>query len=250
MPKLPPPPKRPWLPERKAQEGRKLQDGFYHTPAWRRLRNAFIKAYPLCAACEERGILKEGKVVDHTKPRRLYPALELDWNNLQTLCDSCHNSKSGKEGSKVYQKREERKAMFYIVYGAPGSGKTTYVLEKKAANDLVIDIDLIWQALTGMPMYSRNSLIEPYVYTAVDAIINDAVYATTAIDIWFITTNLSTPVVEKIKALSQHRIIPMNIDKQVCIDRINKDERRKDKQHHIRLINEWYSSKSGKEAHG
>jgi len=32
--------------------------------------------------------------VDHIKPRRKYPELELDINNLQILCDACNHGKA------------------------------------------------------------------------------------------------------------------------------------------------------------
>jgi len=106
MPTSPTSRRRPWQPKREAQSGRKERTGFYHTPPWRSLRDSFIKANPLCAACREKGHITRGTMVDHIRPinrsepynthENLYPH-PLDRDNLQTLCDSCHARKSAKE---------------------------------------------------------------------------------------------------------------------------------------------------------
>lgn len=41
--------------------------------------------------------------------------------------------------------------MIYVILGAPGSGKTTYVQERMSVGDIVIDFDLLYSALTGLP---------------------------------------------------------------------------------------------------
>jgi 5-methylcytosine-specific restriction endonuclease McrA len=74
---------------------------FYHTRQWRRIRQQHIEANPLCVHCLEKGIYKDctGKgegVVDHIKPIKKGGGAT-DTNNLQTLCNRCHNSKSAKD---------------------------------------------------------------------------------------------------------------------------------------------------------
>lgn len=71
---------------------------FYRKKAWRTLRRSKLFENPLCEECEKKGIVTSADVVDHEKPRRLYPELELEWSNLQSLCHPCHNSKSSREG--------------------------------------------------------------------------------------------------------------------------------------------------------
>jgi len=96
MPKLPTGRKRPWVPERKAQGRRTEETKFYQSTAWRRLRNAFIQDNPLCVGCQEKGIVNPAAVVDHIVPKRK-GGDELNIRNLQSLCNSCHNRKSGRE---------------------------------------------------------------------------------------------------------------------------------------------------------
>ena len=64
---------------------------FTRSPEWRALRLEAIKRYGTrCAKCG-----KDWKPIniDHIKPRRFYPHLALDINNLQPLCGPCNKEK-------------------------------------------------------------------------------------------------------------------------------------------------------------
>ena len=45
--------------------------------------------------------------------------------------------------------------MNYLICGPPASGKTSYIKERMKSGDLIVDIDLIYQAITGLPMYEK-----------------------------------------------------------------------------------------------
>lgn len=69
---------------------------FYQSKKWRRVRKLYVMENPLCVKCEERGLITEVQEVDHIIPLRLGGA-KFDFENLQSLCKSCHARKSGKE---------------------------------------------------------------------------------------------------------------------------------------------------------
>ena len=69
-------------------------DAFLLTYEWRKVRMEALKKYG--ARCQCCGITpSHGAVmnVDHIKPRRLFPHLALDINNLQVLCHECNHGK-------------------------------------------------------------------------------------------------------------------------------------------------------------
>ena len=70
--------------------------GFYQSAAWRACRAAFLQAHPLCCRCDAHGLLVVATVVDHVVPIKDGGA-RFDWNNLQSLCVSCHNRKTAGE---------------------------------------------------------------------------------------------------------------------------------------------------------
>ena len=66
---------------------------FYETPQWAKLRYETLKKYRKCCLCGS----TENLHVDHIQPRSLYPALELDAENMQVLCQRCNLAKSNKD---------------------------------------------------------------------------------------------------------------------------------------------------------
>ena len=70
---------------------------FYNSSKWRKLRKAYVAENPLCVVCESRGFVSAVQEVDHIVPIRLGGS-PFDWDNLQSLCKSCHSRKSAKEG--------------------------------------------------------------------------------------------------------------------------------------------------------
>lgn len=68
--------------------------GFYNSTQWRNTRRIHITKNPVCEVCEQ-----PGNPVDHIVPVD-QGGERLRNENLMTLCDSCHNRKSGMEGHK------------------------------------------------------------------------------------------------------------------------------------------------------
>lgn len=71
---------------------------FFVSREWRELRYKALKKHggkcQLCGKARKDGIKLH---VDHIKPRSKYPALSLDLDNLQVLCEDCNLGKSNKD---------------------------------------------------------------------------------------------------------------------------------------------------------
>lgn len=65
---------------------------FYMQKPWRELRAKAIKAYG--CTCMRCGYRNTKNHVDHIYPRSKYPHLELEFCNLQVLCETCNSDKS------------------------------------------------------------------------------------------------------------------------------------------------------------
>lgn len=69
-------------------------DGFLSSYEWRRVRMVALKKYgarcQCCGATPGTGAVMN---VDHIKPRKLFPALAFDVDNLQVLCGECNHGK-------------------------------------------------------------------------------------------------------------------------------------------------------------
>jgi len=67
---------------------------FLESFQWRRLRmEALIKYGRRCVCCGATPMNGAVMNVDHIKPRKLFPELALDINNLQILCSECNHGK-------------------------------------------------------------------------------------------------------------------------------------------------------------
>jgi len=67
----------------------------YNNPKWRKLRNKWLKYYPRCRWCG----IKERLQVDHKMPIAK-GGNPYSYDNLQTLCISCHSKKTGSRDKK------------------------------------------------------------------------------------------------------------------------------------------------------
>lgn len=131
----------------------------------------------------------------------------------------------------------------YIVYGAPASGKSTYVKEHMKVGDLVVDFDLIKMAIALSDkaesigkLYDVAEGIREYLYGLIErrTVICDTV--------WVIA---SLAKAEERNALV-HRLggtlIYIRASEQQCISRAIKDGTRKDKELQIKIIRKWFDS--------
>jgi 5-methylcytosine-specific restriction protein A len=57
--------------------------------AWKRIRDRYIKAHPLCKECERQGRITPAEEVHHILP--LSKGGDHDASNLMSLCKSCHS---------------------------------------------------------------------------------------------------------------------------------------------------------------
>ena len=94
---------KPWNPKDESGKpfanARRHDEKFIHSTKWRNLRAFYFNRHPLCEECQRKGLTTKGYVVDHIIPRS-QGGRQLDMDNLQTLCKTCHTSKTNKEISK------------------------------------------------------------------------------------------------------------------------------------------------------
>lgn len=68
-------------------------DRFYKSKDWMKVReDVLIRDNNECQMCKAQGRVSLAQCVHHKKHLKDYPMLALDINNLQSLCNACHNS--------------------------------------------------------------------------------------------------------------------------------------------------------------
>lgn len=130
----------------------------------------------------------------------------------------------------------------FIVWGAPGSGKTTFVRENLGEGDVVVDLDSIAAALLG------NSSAHPDYTTVLPLVlaVRDTLYTKleARVGSWkraFVIT--STPDENKADRLVDRlgaKCIYMDVSEEEVMSRIESDPLRPDKAEAKKLAQEWF----------
>ena len=87
-------------------------------------------------------------------------SISINPDNIAVLHWQCHNEVHNRFNGTAAA--VERKV--YIVTGAPLSGKTTFVRERMQEGDIVLDIDDLWQMLSGQPRYIKPNTLKTPVF--------------------------------------------------------------------------------------
>ena len=73
----------------------------YKGRAWESIRAGQLSAFPLCAGCQSRGLVRAASVVDHVIPWRAIGPQAFRVNRFQSLCPECHSVKTALEARGV-----------------------------------------------------------------------------------------------------------------------------------------------------
>lgn len=158
--------------------------------------------------------------------------ISLNPDLIQLVHHRCHNIIHNKLG---YAHRQ-----VYLVYGSPLSGKTTYVNNVKEDGDLIVDIDSIWQCLSGCDRYIKPNRLKQNVFAVRNSLIDMVcVRHGKWLNAYIIG---GYPLISErerlIKSLGARPIF-IDTDKETCIERLNSCNDR-DVEEWTNYINEWW----------
>lgn len=91
--------------------------------------------------------------------------VSLNPNNIMLIHHKCHNEIHERFG-------HEQPKKVYCVYGAPCSGKTTWVKENAGVDDLILDVDNIWECISNNERYIKRNRLKQNVFLIRDCILD------------------------------------------------------------------------------
>lgn len=91
--------------------------------------------------------------------------ITLNPENIKVVCHGCHNKEHRRFSGKVNKK-------VYLVYGAPCSGKTSYVNQVATRYDLIVDLDKIHQSICTCAMFDKPEATKKLAYDIRDLLID------------------------------------------------------------------------------
>lgn len=85
---------------------RSIERSFYKSKAWERTRELYLKKVNhLCERCLENGLVVPARIVHHkiylTEANYRDPNVSLSFENLEALCQDCHNSEHFGDKKKI-----------------------------------------------------------------------------------------------------------------------------------------------------
>lgn len=90
--------------------------------------------------------------------------ISLNPNNIMLIHFACHNKIHNRFGNVKAKK-------VYIVYGSPCAGKTTWVNKIADTEDLILDIDKIWECISISDRYNKSNRLKQNVFGIRDCIL-------------------------------------------------------------------------------
>ena len=220
---------------------------FYTSDDWRGFRAALIaeRINPNDGIlyCEECGepIIKLYECIGHHKQELTMQnvndySISLNPNNVMLVHLKCHNAIHARFGFMAQKK-------VYYVYGAPCSGKSTFVRENKGNSDLLVDIDLIWQAVTGGALFEKPDALKAAVFAMRDTLLDIVKTRSGKWERAYVIEGgaLKADRERRINALGAEDIF-IQCDKETCLQRLASDDKRVYVQEQWRgYIEDWFS---------
>lgn len=205
----------------------------YVSPEFKKLRASLMnervdeQGLLLCEHCHKPIVRPYDCIAHHKVEVRISnlhdASITLNPENIMLVHHKCHNKIHNRFGRVV------RKV--YMVWGAPRCGKTTYVEDIKGKNDLVVDLDAIWQSIGDIDLEKPNSL-KPIVFAMRDKLYELILMrAGTWDNAYIITTRPETRLVDKLGA----ELIYIPATREECLERCDKTQ-------WINYVNEWFNN--------
>lgn len=212
--------------------GRVSRATFYRSDRWLNFRRVLMmerrdeRGVLLCEHCG-RPIVKPYDCAAHhvkelTEENVNDPMIALNPDNVMLVHFKCHNDIHKRFGCEAGKR-------VYYVHGSPLAGKTSFVREAASPNDLVVDMDAIYQAISINPLHHNAQRLKINAFEVRDCLLDQIKHRTGKWQsAWVITTEaLATQRARSIEQLGAEEI-HIDTDEQTCLDRATERPNAKD----------------------
>lgn len=209
---------------------------FLASDEWRELRRRLLNERDYkCEACHQEiykdlSNLKAHHKIELTIANVNDYRISLNPDNITILCAKCHNIRHGRA---IHVTKS-----VYLVYGPPLSGKSTYVRDNCNRGDLIIDMDQLFAAVSGRPLYDKPGVLLSTVYAMHDLLIDKvATRSGKWYNAWIIGGYADKYRRDQIIKRTGAEPVFIEASRQQCIDRIRSSGRDDE---WITYIDEWF----------
>ena len=217
---------------------------FYTSKEWEKFRHQII-----LERLNERGetidehtgaviVNRNDIVLHHIKPLTMENVNDynISFNpaNIKIVSQRSHNDIHCRFGSRNNKK-------VFVVYGAPCSGKTSYVKKAAGVNDLILDMDSIWECISNNPRYFKPAALNRNVFGVRDALLDQIKTRSGNWETAYLIGGY--PLVmerQRLKNSLGCEFIFINKSEEECINNLYKDSANRDVKAWEVYIHEWF----------
>jgi hypothetical protein len=140
-----------------------------------------------------------------------------------------------------------------IVCGPPGSGKTTWVKGRIMEGDIVVDMDLLGEAITLQPPHRRSGRVLDLLIKMKERLITDAIahhFSGKCYNVWIVTGGARAAERENLQrraGITSH-VYVFEISPTDCAKHILRDKSRGNVEPWIPLIRKWWDDYEPRES--
>ena len=168
--------------------------------------------------------------------------ISLNPDNVVLVHHRCHNKIHHKLSYNHYHRD------VWLVYGAPLSGKSTWVESVREDGDLIIDMDSIWQAVSGCDRYIKPDKLRSIVFGVRDKLLDDVRYRRGKWQRTYIIGGY--PLISERDRLCRElgaREVFVDVSKDECLMRLDQldESDLRDKKQWKKFIEDWFASYTG-----
>ena len=157
--------------------------------------------------------------------------------NIKLVHHKCHNL--------MHNKLSYSGRQVFIVYGSPLSGKSSYVRESMTEGDLIIDIDNIWECVSGCDRYVKPNRLKSVVFGVRDNLLESVKYRRGKwLNAYVIGGYPYKAERDRLADQLGARLIHIDTDKETCLNRLSICEDR-DQSEWTKYINDYWLQYEG-----
>lgn len=213
---------------------------FYRSKEWESFRlvvinERLVNGVNVCEYCGKPIVKPYDLILHHyktylTEENYRDATISLNPDNIQLIHHKCHN-KIHDRFSNVDRKAILRpQKQVYIVHGSPLSGKSSYVKSVMNEGDLVLDMDSIWQCVSGLDRYEKPNRLNAVVFSVRDNILECIKYRRGKwINAYVIGGYPYEAERDRLATELGARLIHIDTDMTECLHRLKTSDRDKDK---------------------
>lgn len=221
---------------------------FYRSDLWENLlqvlKNERVNSegYVVCAYCGK-PIVRAYDCIGHhvihlTEENYSDHNISLNPDNIQLVHHKCHNIIHDRLCMNMQRQ-------VFLVYGSPLSGKSSWVRDNMSEGDLVIDMDSIWECVSGQDRYIKPNRLKSVVFAVRDNLLESVKYRRGK---WLNAYVIGGYPYEgervRLADMLGAREVFIDTDKETCLNRLHECEDR-DKGTWEKYITDWWLQYQG-----